>query len=75
MIITRNSEVFDPYLRLDIKLTYRINSLKASHEFGLDIVNITNRENVLKQTYISGGHPPVQDYFISKIIDIALFMP
>ena len=66
----RNSEVFDPYLRLDIKLTYRINSLKASHEFGLDIVNITNRENVLKQTYISGGHPPVQEEYQMGILPI-----
>ena len=66
----RNSEVFDPYLRLDLKVTYRINSVKASHEFGLDIVNITDRENILKQTYISGSYPPVQQEYQLGILPI-----
>jgi hypothetical protein len=66
----RNSEVFDPYLRLDLKLTYRINSVKASHEFGLDIVNVTDRKNILKQSYISGGHPPLQQEYQLGILPI-----
>jgi len=66
----RNSMVFDPYLRFDVKLNYRINALKVSHEFGLDIVNITNRENVLKQTYISGAHPPIQEVYQLGILPI-----
>lgn len=38
-------EQFDPYLRADIKATYRLDGKKISQEFGIDIQNVTNREN------------------------------
>jgi len=59
----RNSLQFTNYFRADLKLSYRLNAVKATHEFGLDIVNITGRKNVLKQTYISGASPPVREVY------------
>jgi len=57
----RNSMQFNPYFRADLKLNYRVNVPRATHEIGLDIINVTNRENILKQSYVSGGEPPVQE--------------
>jgi hypothetical protein len=57
----RNSMQFNPYFRADLKLNYRVNAPRATHEIGLDIINITDRANILKQTYVSGGEPPVQE--------------
>jgi len=39
------------YLRTDIKIAYRINLKKATHEFALNIDNIFNRKNVWQQYY------------------------
>lgn len=66
----RNTMQFSPYFRADIKLAYRVNALKASHEIGLDIINLTNRPNILKQTYIPGGEPPVSDVYQMGILPI-----
>jgi hypothetical protein len=54
---------FDPYFRADIKLNYRINASRVTHEVGLDLVNITARKNVLRQTYISGAEPPLGETY------------
>jgi outer membrane receptor protein involved in Fe transport len=55
----RNFRQFDPYFRADIKLNYRINTSRITHEVGLDLVNITDRQNVLRQIYVAGAEPPV----------------
>jgi hypothetical protein len=44
-----------PYRRFDIRIAYRINSKKASHEIAFDLVNVTNRKNVLKYSYIDSA--------------------
>ncbi|MBL7813298.1 MAG: TonB-dependent receptor [Bacteroidetes bacterium] len=41
------------YARFDIRIAYRINGKKVTHELALDLVNITNRKNILKYSYIS----------------------
>ncbi len=49
----KNTQRFgSPYRRFDIRIAYRINSKKASHEIAFDLVNVTNRKNVLKYSYI-----------------------
>lgn len=48
------------YIRFDIGISYRINTLKQTHSFHLDIQNITNRFNVLDRYY---------DYVSKKIED------
>ncbi len=47
----RNSLQFDDYFRADLKLNYRINAKKVTHEIALDLVNVSNTQNVLKLTY------------------------
>lgn len=48
---TRNTLQFDPYFRADVKLNFKFNREKATHEVGMDLVNITGRKNILKLTY------------------------
>ncbi|WP_109298928.1 TonB-dependent receptor [Aquimarina sp. AU474] len=47
------SEQNDDYFRLDVKLGYKINSKskKRSHQFYLDIQNVTNNENIFVRRY------------------------
>lgn len=47
----RNAAQFDDYFRADLKINYRINANKATHELGLDLVNIFDTENVFKISY------------------------
>ncbi|HRD79510.1 MAG TPA: TonB-dependent receptor [Saprospiraceae bacterium] len=53
---TVNTLQFKDYLRADLKLSYRWNRPKATHEFSIDIVNLTNRKNLLLLTYVP-DHP------------------
>ncbi len=47
------SERFDPYVRLDLKLGYRLNpkNKRRSEQFFLDFQNITNHQNVFIRRY------------------------
>ena len=45
------TESLDQYLRADIKLSYRINARQVTHEFALDLQNITNRQNQFARIY------------------------
>lgn len=48
---TRNSLQFDPYFRADLRINYRINRPKVSHEIALDLINIFGTKNVLNLTW------------------------
>ena len=39
------------YQRFDVRISYKINSKKLTHEFALDLVNVTNRQNLLKYSF------------------------
>ena len=47
------SERQDPYLRLDVKLGFRLNSKtkKLSQQFFLDLQNVSNNENIFSRQY------------------------
>lgn len=47
----RNTKQFDPYFRADVKLNLKFNRPETTHEVGVDLVNVTGRENILKLTY------------------------
>ena len=47
----RNTKQFPDYFRADIKVNYRLNTNKVTHEIGLDLVNVFNVKNVLSLTY------------------------
>jgi hypothetical protein len=42
---------FDPYFRLDFKISYRRSGKKISQEWFVDIQNITNRKNIFVQGF------------------------
>jgi hypothetical protein len=47
------SERYDPYFRWDVKFGFRLNGKKSkvSHQFFVDLQNVTNRENVFVERY------------------------
>ena len=56
-----NSAQFKDYFRADLKISYKVNMKKITHEIALDIVNIAGTKNVLKKTYIPAiGPEPAQ---------------
>lgn len=46
-----NEYQFRNYFRADLKLTYKANAKKVTHEIGVDLVNILNTKNILSLTY------------------------
>ena len=46
-----NENRFKDYFRLDTKVNYTFNAAKVTHEFGLDLVNVLNTQNILALTY------------------------
>jgi hypothetical protein len=61
------SQRLDDYMRLDLKFGFRLNSGKVSHQFFVDLQNITNRENVFINSY-----NPVTDQ-IDPVYQIGFF--
>lgn len=47
----RNTQQFPHYFRVDVKLNYRYNAKRITHELGIDLVNVLNTRNVLSLTY------------------------
>lgn len=54
----RNSLQFPDYFRVDLKLGYKINGKRATHEFALDLLNITNHKNLLTIVYANDPDNP-----------------
>lgn len=46
-----NEQQFDPYFRLDLKTNVTWNRPESTHQLGIDFVNLTGQQNVLKLTY------------------------
>jgi hypothetical protein len=42
---------YDPYFRMDLKPGYRYNGKKVTHEFSVDVQNVTRNLNVFQQSY------------------------
>lgn len=49
---TRNTKQFDPYYRFDFRFSYRVNRKRISYEAAVDIINVFDIQNVLKETYV-----------------------
>ena len=50
------SENYDDYYRLDVKFGFRLNSKKGkklSHQFFVDLQNVTNQKNIFVKRYNS----------------------
>jgi hypothetical protein len=46
-----NTVQFPDYFRIDVKINWKKNSLRVTHEIGLDLVNILGTRNILSLTY------------------------
>ena len=46
-----NQYQFKDYFRTDLKISWKMNAKRATHEIGLDLVNITNQVNLLSYAY------------------------
>lgn len=51
-----------PYLRADIKITYRHNFLHSTVEASLDLQNVTNHQNIFTQRYNTRTNQVVNQY-------------
>ena len=54
----RNSLQFKNYFRVDMKVGYKINARKVTHEFGIDLVNTFNTKNILAFVYAPDPRNP-----------------
>jgi hypothetical protein len=46
-----NERQFRDYFRADVKINWKFNAAKVTHEIGLDLVNVFNTRNLLSLTY------------------------
>lgn len=42
---------YDPYFRIDMKPSYKLNTKRFTHEISVDIQNITRHDNIFQQQY------------------------
>lgn len=56
-----NERQFKDYFRADLKVSWKLNTEKVTHEIGLDLVNILNTENLLSLTYAPNLIDPTQE--------------
>ena len=46
-----NERQFKDYFRMDVKVNWKLNTTKLTHEIGLDLVNVFNTRNLLSLAY------------------------
>jgi hypothetical protein len=59
---------YTPYFRLDVKPTYRLNTKRFTHEWNIDIQNITKNDNVFQQSYDIKNQTIKTDYQLKLFI-------
>ncbi len=53
----RNSKQFRDYFRCDLRIGYKINAKKITHEIVLDLINLTRQRNLLALSYTPNPDP------------------
>jgi len=53
---------FDNYFRVDVRIGFKINGKKLNQEWALDLQNVTNHENIYRQSYNPRNQGISQDY-------------
>jgi hypothetical protein len=61
-----NEQQFRDYFRADVKISWKLNAKKMTHEIGLDLVNIFNTQNLLSLTYAPNLKDPSAAPFAEK---------
>jgi len=54
-----NEYQFKDYFRTDLKIAYKVNTRKFTHEIALDIANLFDTKNVLRYSYAQGRDNPI----------------
>lgn len=57
-----NEFQFPDYFRFDVKMNYRSNAKKVTHEVGIDLVNLLGTENILSLTFYPDSGDPDKPY-------------
>jgi hypothetical protein len=52
---SKNTLQFPAYFRFDLRVSYKVNLPSITHEFAVDLINVFNTKNVLKEAYIPGN--------------------
>ena len=61
-----NERQFKDYFRADLKINWRMNAKKATHEIGLDLVNILNTRILLSLAYAPNLADPTAEPIAEK---------
>ena len=61
-----NSRQFYDYFRADLKINWKYNAKRTTHEIGLDLVNVTGYDNLLSLSYAPNLADPTQDPIAEK---------
>lgn len=61
-----NERQFYDYFRADLKISWKMNAKKSTHEIGLDLVNIFNSKNLLSLTYAPNLADPSAEPIAAK---------
>ena len=62
----RNIYQFQDYSRLDLKFGLRINTKKTTHEISIDVANVLDTQNVLKESYFDDPENPGSKIFAKE---------
>lgn len=61
-----NERQFKDYFRMDLKFNWKLNAKKATHEIGIDLLNIFNTQNLLSLAYAPNLANPSADPISEK---------
>ncbi len=61
-----NERKFKDYFRMDVKISWKLNANKITHEIGLDLVNVLNTRNLLSLTYAPNLAEPTAEPIAEK---------
>ncbi|MCZ8284898.1 MAG: hypothetical protein O9353_05525, partial [Bacteroidia bacterium] len=53
---------YDPYFRIDLKPSYKLNTKRFTHELSVDVQNITRHDNIFQQQYDLNTRSIKSDY-------------
>jgi hypothetical protein len=53
---------YDPYFRIDVKPSYKLNTKKVTHELSIDIQNVTKHNNIFQQQFDLNNQTIKTDY-------------
>lgn len=61
-----NDMQFKDYFRTDLKINWKLNTKKMTHEIGVDLVNIFNTKNILSLSYSPSLIDPNKEPYATK---------